>query len=94
MTKKEEIIRNYHCDDVHGEMCIDCKDCEKALADDLEDFEKEIRTDEKRKILANIYQEYKNACKNDRLAWQNGDLTADYVGNFWKSVEEQLNEHK
>lgn len=50
MTKREEIIQEYHCYDSHGELCCDCDECKKALADDLDDFESEIRAEERRKF--------------------------------------------
>lgn len=46
MSKRDEIIRTYHCKDTYEEACAgDCKECEKEIAEMLDDFAKEIRAD-------------------------------------------------
>ena len=56
MKKREEIIETYHCYDIHGELCGSCNECKKILTDDIDEFEKEIRADERAKVIDDVIE--------------------------------------
>lgn len=43
--KRDEIITEYHCQDVHGELCVDCAQCRECLKEDLLELETLVRTE-------------------------------------------------
>lgn len=43
--KRDEIIAEYHCQDVHGELCSDCAKCRECLKEDLLKLENLVRTE-------------------------------------------------
>lgn len=80
---KEEIATNYYCNG-------DEEESVQLLTDDLNKFEKEIVLE----TLKNVYRDYCDACKKDRLARENGDIFPKYVNNFWNKIKEQIKERK
>lgn len=67
IEKKEAIAVNYHCNDIHGETCVDtCTTCERYLRDDLDELEKEIRADERAKVIEEFVKAIeKNQTRHD-----------------------------
>ena len=51
-SKKTAIIEEYHCTDQHSDGCdSDCNYCKECLESDINDFENEIRADERAKYI-------------------------------------------
>ena len=45
MSKLQEIIRDYHCYDQHGDCCESCQECENSLREDLIELIAKVRAD-------------------------------------------------
>lgn len=78
--KREEIIEEYHCQDVHGELCADCAKCRECLKGDLLKLENLVRTE--------VIDEFKNLIRNNKHYFV-GDMAELLIYEFEQMHKEQ-----